>query len=33
MATGRRAFGGSNEAIVNAVLNRTPPSVLQLNAL
>jgi serine/threonine protein kinase len=32
MATGRRAFeGGSNEAIVNAVLNRAPPSVLQLN--
>jgi serine/threonine protein kinase len=32
MATGRRAFdGGSNEAIVNAVLNRVPASVLQLN--
>ncbi len=32
MATGRRAFdGGSHEAIVDAVLNRTPASVLPLN--
>jgi serine/threonine protein kinase len=32
MATGRRAFdGGSNEAVVNAVLNHAPASVLQLN--
>jgi len=34
MATGRRAFdGGSNAAIFDAVLNRAPASVLQLNPL
>jgi len=32
MATGRQAFGGTTTAVVfDAILNRTPPSVLQVN--